>query len=205
VALLLVTVSLHTSASRWHSLTLELEEREDMHRTELATMQLKFKTKCGSVDKQIAALEKERDLARIKLREKTQELAAKKADTAQLTRAAKEATSRRAGVEAELADALETNKEKEAAVASAGDELEEMKQTSFEALKSCRVRTGVLKRGLQGSSAVLAERAVSMHLMNVTLLAVLSHQSPEARKEAMQHVVQLGMAPGDKQVLNPEP
>jgi hypothetical protein len=57
----------------------------------------------------------------------------------------------------------------------------------------------VLKRGLQGSSAVLAERMVSVHQMNVTLLAVLSHVSPEAHKEVMQHVVKLEMGAMDKQ------
>jgi septal ring factor EnvC (AmiA/AmiB activator) len=88
------------------------------------------------------AREKERDTGKIKLREKTQELTAKKQEASQLQRAAKEAATRRASIEQELTDALETNKEKEAAVASAGDELEEMKQDSFQALKSCRVRTG---------------------------------------------------------------
>ena len=180
---------------------------------------------------ELCAPEKERDAVKIKMREKTQELTAKKQEVGQLQRAAKEAATRRASIEQELTDALETNKEKEAgpivyshhdyahvtrllhrsppaknaclprlslkrlranttcanerpwreaAVANAGDELEEMKHDSFEALKSCRVRTGVLKRGLQGSSAVLAERMVSMHQMNVTLLTVLAGSGPNA-------------------------
>ena len=56
VALLLVTFSLHTSANRWRDLQLQLEERKEAHRQEMATLQLKFKTKCGSSDKAIAAL-----------------------------------------------------------------------------------------------------------------------------------------------------
>ena len=51
---------------------------------------------------------------KIKMREKTQELTAKKQEVSQLQRAAKEAASRRASIEQELTDALETNKEKEA-------------------------------------------------------------------------------------------
>ena len=39
-----------------------------------------------------------------------------------------------------------------------------------------------------------------VHQMNVTLLTVLSHQSPEGQKEAMQHLVQLKMGAADKQV-----
>ena len=197
--MLLVTFSLHTSSQRWRDLQLQLEEREEAHRAEISTMQLKFKTKCGSSDKQIAALEKERDMQKFKLREKTQELSAKKQEVTQLQRAAKEAAAKRASIEQELADAVELNKEKEAAVAASGDELEEMKKDSFEALKSCRQRTGILKRGLQGSSAVLAERMVMVHQMNVTLLSVLAHLPLESHKEVMQQVVKLELSAADKQ------
>ena len=59
---------------------MQLEESEDGHRQEIATMQLKFKTKCGGSDKTIAALEKKLDLGKMKLNEKSLEhSAAKKA------------------------------------------------------------------------------------------------------------------------------
>jgi hypothetical protein len=47
---------LYHTTNRWRELQLQLEDREDAHRQEIATMQLKFKRNCGSSDKQIAAL-----------------------------------------------------------------------------------------------------------------------------------------------------
>ena len=49
-------------------------------------------------------------------------------------------------------------------------------------------------------SGVGSWRQVLVHQINVTLLTVLSHQSPEGQKEAMQHLVQLKMGAADKQV-----
>ena len=69
-----------------------------------------------------------------------------------------------------------------AARATAEEELEAMKTQSIEALKSSRGRTEVLRQGLQGSTALLAERSVTVAKLNLTLISVLASLDEKERR-----------------------
>eukprot|EP00242_Pyramimonas_sp_CCMP2087_P007073 CAMPEP_0198199432 /NCGR_PEP_ID=MMETSP1445-20131203/2733_1 /TAXON_ID=36898 /ORGANISM="Pyramimonas sp., Strain CCMP2087" /LENGTH=293 /DNA_ID=CAMNT_0043869275 /DNA_START=138 /DNA_END=1015 /DNA_ORIENTATION=- len=193
----LVLTSLHYSSGRWRELQEELERREAQHAVELEKQEQQLaKARQGTI--KCSSNEKE-SLEKVQTRSQAK-IAKAEAQHKTTSESLKKAEQRVKELERE-----ETSKEKERsrlegkvfkdeeAIQTKEEELVEIKQESIEALKASRERAGILRRGLQGSAALLAEKNVLIEQLNMTLFSALYHMEKDQREAAAERTHQLAM------------
>jgi len=194
---ILVLMSLHFSSSRWRALQEELEKKEMLHSVEVEKLEQQIAkarqttTKCSSEAKESVEkvqLRYQQKLAKLDLEIKTREDKIKKADL-KIKEVEKEDKDKDKD-RGKLTDKLS---KQEQALQSKEEELSQLKEESILALKASRDRAGVLRRGLQGSAALLAEKNVLIEQFNVTLLSALYHMEKDQRAAAAQSAAALGL------------
>eukprot|EP00240_Pyramimonas_obovata_P005464 CAMPEP_0118947902 /NCGR_PEP_ID=MMETSP1169-20130426/46865_1 /TAXON_ID=36882 /ORGANISM="Pyramimonas obovata, Strain CCMP722" /LENGTH=330 /DNA_ID=CAMNT_0006894211 /DNA_START=30 /DNA_END=1019 /DNA_ORIENTATION=+ len=198
----LVLTSLHYSSSRWRDLQEELERREAQHAVELDKQeQALAKARQGTI--KCSASEKETlDKIQTRTQAKVQKVEAQlRIATESLTKAEKrikELEREEAGKGRENAKLEDKVSKYESSIQTKEEELQEIKQESIDALKASRERAGVLRRGLQGSAALLAEKNVLIEQLNMTLFAALYHMEKDQREAAAERTHQLSMPLKDR-------
>jgi len=82
-------------------------------------------------------------------------------------------------------------------------EVQDLKDESIAALRAARDRADVLRRGLQGSAALIAEKVVALEQLNITLMQALYHMEPDQRTAAAHNLelLELGLSTKDKRRL----
>lgn len=81
--------------------------------------------------------------------------------------------------------------------------MQDLKDESIAALRAARDRADVLRRGLQGSAALIAEKVVALEQLNITLMQALYHMEPDQRTAAAHNLelLELGLSSKDKRRL----
>eukprot|EP00241_Pyramimonas_parkeae_P001672 CAMPEP_0114257532 /NCGR_PEP_ID=MMETSP0058-20121206/18788_1 /TAXON_ID=36894 /ORGANISM="Pyramimonas parkeae, CCMP726" /LENGTH=484 /DNA_ID=CAMNT_0001372275 /DNA_START=37 /DNA_END=1491 /DNA_ORIENTATION=- len=194
---ILILLSLHGSSSRWRALQEELERREGVHATEVERLEQRIakaqqaQAKCGADNKDSMEKEKQRYIQRLakqdaELRLRDDKFKKAEARVKELEKEESSSSRERERLQ-KLADTTSQG------LAMKEEELQDLKDESISALKASRDRAGVLRRGLQGSAALLAEKNVLIEQLNVTLIQALYHMEPDQRTSAAQAVGNLNL------------
>ncbi|KAK3274488.1 hypothetical protein CYMTET_17327 [Cymbomonas tetramitiformis] len=180
-------VSLQASGARWQQLQEEMESKEAAHKLEIEKYETQIRKletagkKCESVDK---SMKNQQEKLQGKLQAKEAELRAKEKELTKTVAKIKDSEASAKDAEKKLDGASTKASQTQQNLLQREEEIEELKKESISALKASRDRAGVLRRGLQGSAALLAEKTVIIEQLNVTLAATLHSMTAQMRADA---------------------